>query len=161
MKQLLLIRHAKSSWEAPLRDFDRPLTSRGIQDAHLVSSNIINQIPKSYLLWSSAAKRATETAIIFAQNIGFPIESIIFKQELYTFDERQLEQIIKSCPDEYDHLIVFGHNEAITNFVNSFGNIFVDNVATAGFVNIIFDQHSWKLIQNGVTKKVVFPRDLN
>lgn len=161
MKQLLLIRHAKSSWEAPLRDFDRPLTSRGIHDAHLVSSNIINQIPKSYLLWSSAAKRASETAMIFAQNIGFPLDSIIFKQELYTFDERQLEQIIKSCPDEYDHLIVFGHNEAITNFVNSFGNIFVDNVATAGFVNIIFDQHSWKLINNGVTKKVVFPRDLN
>ena len=160
MKQLILVRHAKSSWEVPLRDFDRPLTHKGIRDAHLVSSNIDNQLPKSFLVWSSAAKRASETAMIFAQNLSFPIESIQFKEELYTFDERKLEQIIKSCSDEYEHLIVFGHNEAITNFVNKFGNIFIDNVSTSGFVNIIFDCSSWNAIEKGVTKKVIFPRDL-
>lgn len=160
MKQLILVRHAKSSWEAPLRDFDRPLTGKGIQDAHLVSSHIGNRIPKKFLLWSSAAKRASETAMIFAQNISFPVESIIFKEELYTFDERKLEQIIKGCPDDYENLVVFGHNEAITNFVNKFGNTFIDNVSTSGFVNIIFDQNSWKNIDKGVTKNVVFPRDL-
>jgi phosphohistidine phosphatase len=160
MKQLILVRHAKSSWDAPLRDYDRPLTSKGIQDAHLVSSHIGSHMPKTFLVWSSAAKRASETAMIFAQNISFPFESIIFKEELYTFDERKLEQIIKSCPDDYEHLIVFGHNEAITNFVNKFGDTFIDNVSTSGFVNIIFDQTSWKYIDNGVTKKVVFPRDL-
>ena len=160
MKQLILVRHAKSSWDAPLRDYDRPLTGKGIQDAHLVSSNVSSQIPKTFLVWSSAAKRASETAMIFSQNISFPLESIIFKEELYTFDERKLEQIIKSCSDDYDHLMVFGHNEAITNFVNKFGNTFIDNVSTSGFVNIIFDQNSWKYIEKGATKKVIFPRDL-
>lgn len=160
MKQLIVIRHAKSSWEAPLRDIDRPLTGKGIHDAHLVSSYISNLIPKSFVVWSSIAKRASETAIIFAQNISFPIESIMFKEELYTFDERKLEQIIKSCPNDYDNLILFGHNEAITNFVNKFGNIFIDNVSTSGFVNIIFDNTSWSEIEKGVTKKVVFPSDL-
>lgn len=161
MKQLLLVRHAKSSWDAPLRDFDRPLTSKGINDAHLVSSHIGNQMPKSFLVWSSAAKRASETALIFAQNISFPVESIIFKEDLYTFDEKKLEQVIKSCSDDYDHLFIFGHNEAITNFVNKFGNTFIDNVSTSGFVNIIFEQNSWKSIEKGSTKKVIFPRDLN
>lgn len=160
MKELILVRHAKSSWDAPLRDYDRPLAGKGIQDAHLVSSNIGGHMPKTFLVWSSAAKRASETAMIFAQNISFPIESIIFKEELYTFDERKLEQVIKSCSDDYDHLIVFGHNEAITNFVNKFGNTFIDNVSTSGFVNIIFDQNSWKYIERGQTKKVIFPRDL-
>jgi phosphohistidine phosphatase len=160
MKQLILIRHAKSSWDAPLRDYDRPLTGKGIKDAHLVSSNIASQIPNTFMVWSSAAKRAAETAMIFAQNISFPVDSINFKEELYTFDERKLEQVIKSCPDDYDHLVVFGHNEAITNFVNKFGNTFIDNVSTSGFVNIIFDQNSWKYIEKGVTKKVIFPRDL-
>jgi phosphohistidine phosphatase len=160
MKQLILIRHAKSSWEVPIRDFDRSLTNKGMQDAHLVSSHISNHIPESFLVWSSAAKRASETAMIFVQNLSFPIESIQFKEELYTFDERKLEQIIKSCSDEYVHLIVFGHNAAITNFVNKFGSIFIDNVATSGFVNIIFEQNSWNDIKNGTTKKVIFPRDL-
>jgi phosphohistidine phosphatase len=160
MKELILVRHAKSSWEAPLRDYDRPLTSKGIQEAHLVSTYISNQIPNTFLIWSSAAKRAAETAMIFAQNISFPYESIIFKEELYTFDEINLEQIIKSCPDHYEHLIIFGHNEAITNFVNKFGSSYIDNVATSGFVSILFEQESWKYINNGMTKKVIFPRDL-
>jgi phosphohistidine phosphatase len=57
-------------------------------------------------------------------------------------------------------LIIFGHNEAITNFVNKFGSSFIENVATSGFVSILFEQESWKYISNGITKKVVFPRDL-
>ena len=40
MKNLVLIRHAKSNWDTPLKDIDRPLDQRGLQDAHLVSSNI-------------------------------------------------------------------------------------------------------------------------
>jgi len=160
MKHLILIRHAKSSWDAPLRDFDRPLNNKGIHDAHLVSSNISSYLPKSFVVWSSSAKRAAETAMIFAQNISFPVDSIMFKDELYTFDEKKLEQMIKSCSDEYDHLIVFGHNEAITNFVNNFGDIFIDNVSTSGFVSIIFDNSSWKDIKKGVTQKIIFPRDL-
>jgi phosphohistidine phosphatase len=113
-----------------------------------------------YLLWSSPAKRAAETAVIFAQNLSYPLDNIDFKEELYTFDGKKLEEIIKSCPDDYDNLIVFGHNEAITNFVNKFGNIFVDNVSTSGFVKIIFENTSWNNIENGITKKVIFPRDL-
>lgn len=160
MKQLLLVRHAKSSWDAPLHDYDRPLTSRGIKDAHLVSTHIRSKIPKTYIVWSSAAKRASETALIFAQNISYPAENIQFKEELYTFDETKLEQLIKSCSDDYDHLIVFGHNEAVTNFVNKFGSILIDNVSTSGFVNIIFEQNSWQDIANGTTKNVIFPSDL-
>lgn len=160
MKQLILVRHAKSSWDAPLRDYDRPLTSRGIKDAHLVSAHIGSKIPKTFLVWCSAAKRTSETALIFAQNIPYPVDRIVFKEDLYTFDERKLEQIIKSCPDEYDHLIVFGHNEAVTNFANKFGSTFIDNISTSGFVNIIFGQNSWQYIENGTTKNVIFPRDL-
>ena len=160
MKQLILIRHAKSSWDAPLQDVDRPLSNKGIQDAHLVSSNIVNQIPKSFIVWSSFAKRAAETAMIFSQNISFPFESVVVKEELYTFDDKKLEKIIKSCSNDYDNLILFGHNEAITNFVNKFGSIFINNVSTSGFVNIIFEQNSWENIEKGTTKKVIFPRDL-
>lgn len=160
MKQLLLIRHAKSSWETPLHDHDRPLTVKGIQDAHLVSTHIVPMIPKTFLMWSSTAKRAAETAIIFSQNLSFPTDSIHFKEELYTFDEKRLEEVIKSCFDDCDNLIVFGHNEAITNFVNKFGSVFIDNVSTCGFVSIRFDCESWKHIKLGYTQKIIVPRDL-
>jgi phosphohistidine phosphatase len=112
------------------------------------------------MFWCSIAKRATETAIVLAQNISFPLESIQFKTELYTFDDRKLEQIIKSCPDSCDHLIVCGHNEAITNFVNKFGDRFIDNVPTSGFVKLVFNANCWKDIADGQTLKTIFPKEL-
>jgi phosphohistidine phosphatase len=160
MKNLILIRHAKSSWEAPLKDFDRPLMKKGILDAHEVSTNISKYLPKTYIIWSSTAARASETAVIFAQNISYPIESIIYRDDLYTFDERQLEKVIKSCDNSLESVILFGHNEAITNFVNKFGDVFIDNVPTSGFVSLQFDSESWDSINKGITHKTIFPKDL-
>lgn len=160
MKNLIIIRHAKSSWNAPLNDIDRPLEQRGIKDAHLVAMQSINFLPPKYQIFSSNAKRAAETAMIFAQNFSYPIENIVFKTELYTFDENKLEKIIKLFDNNYDNVILFGHNEAITNFVNKFGDIFIDNVSTSGLVSLQFDTYDWQHIQNGKTLKVLFPKDL-
>ena len=160
MKNLILIRHAKSSWEAPLKDIDRPLEQRGIKEAHLVAANCIKYIPSVFVMLSSTAKRASETALIFAQTILYPVESIIFKEELYTFDENQLEKVIKSSNNVFENIILFGHNEAITNFVNKFGDIFVDNVRTSGFVSLEFDIDNWKNISKGKIKKIIFPKKI-
>ncbi len=160
MKNLILIRHAKSSWEAPLKDKDRPLSKRGINDAHLMAANVEEYLPKSYIVWSSTAQRAKNTAYIFAETLSIPLDTIIFKDELYTFDEKKLEKSIKSCDNQYDNLILFGHNDAITNFVNIFGNLAVDNVKTTGFVFMSFNENDWKNIHRGTTEKVLFPSDL-
>ncbi|MBK0370108.1 SixA phosphatase family protein [Flavobacterium agrisoli] len=160
MKNLILIRHAKSSWEAPLQDFDRPLQMKGIVNAHMVSAAVSEFLPKTYIIWSSPAARAKETAFIFAQNMSYPLESIVFKNELYTFDRKELENVIKSCDNDFDSVILFGHNEAITNFVNKFGDVFIENVPTSGFVSLQFEASSWDEIKKGKTHKVLFPKDL-
>ncbi len=160
MKNLIVIRHAKSSWHAPLKDIDRPLEKRGIQDAHLVATKALKHLPKTFMIWSSVAKRASETAMIFAQNFSYPLENILFKPELYTFDELQLEKVISSFNNDYDNVILFGHNEAITNFVNKFGDVYIDNVPTSGFVSLTFDTSSWQTLENGKTIKTIFPKEL-
>jgi phosphohistidine phosphatase len=160
MKNLILVRHSKSSWATPTKDIDRPLIQRGIVDAHIVSSRIMSYIPKTFLFWTSTAKRASDTALIFAQNISFPIENIVYKDDLYTFDEFQLEKVIKSCNNLYETVILFGHNDAITNFVNKFGDCILPNVPTSGFVSIQFDDDQWSNIKNGRILKTIFPKDL-
>ena len=160
MKKLILIRHAKSSWEGDVEDKERPLAKRGIKDAHLVSSKILKYLPKTFAIWSSPAKRAMETAMIFAQNVSFPIESIVFKDELYTFDVEELEKVVKTCNNDYDCVILFGHNGAITDFVNKFGDVFIENVPTSGFVSIDFEIESWENIKKGETGETVFPKNL-
>ena len=160
MKNLILVRHAKSSWEVPMQDKNRVLMPQGIADAHLVSFLAKDFIPKTYSIWASTAKRATNTALIFAQNFGYPLESIVYKDDLYTFDENKLEKIIKSCSNLLDNVIVFGHNSAITNFVNKFGGIFIDNVSTSGFVSLEFDTNDWTTIEKGKINKIIFPKEL-
>ena len=108
----------------------------------------------------STAKRAQETALIFAQNFSYPIKSIVFKEELYTFDVNQLEKVIKSLNNDSESVILFGHNEAITNFVNKFGDIFIENVPTSGFVSLKFNSETWQSIEKGKTMKIIFPKDL-
>jgi phosphohistidine phosphatase len=160
MKNLILIRHAKSSRENPVSDKDRNLTERGRNDAVLVSLESLILLNDKFVFFSSNARRAFETATIFATNFSFPINEIIINEDLYTFNENQLEKVIKSLNNDLENVILFGHNEAITNFVNKFGDIFIDNVPTSGLVWIKFDCLDWKLLKKGKTQKVVFPRDL-
>ena len=160
MKNLILIRHAKSSWDNTVSDKERNLTERGRNDATLVSLESLNWLSDKFVLFSSNARRAFETATIFATNYSFPVNEIIINEDLYTFDENQLEKVIKSLNNDLENVILFGHNEAITNFVNKFGDIFIENVPTSGLVWIKFDCLEWKLLKKGKTQKVVFPRDL-
>jgi phosphohistidine phosphatase len=160
MKNLILIRHAKSCWNTPVNDRDRTLANRGIRDSHLVSAHFVDHLPKSFILYSSPAKRASETAIIFSQNISCPLECIVFIEELYTFDGNDLEDTIKSFDDKYENIILFGHNKAITDFVNKFGDVFIQNVPTSGLVFLTFKNENWKSITKGKTEKIIFPRDL-
>lgn len=160
MKKLILMRHAKSDWSQPAGDFGRPLTSSGIADAGLVGAELAKALPEHFIVWSSAAQRAMQTAFIVADAIGYPSENIILQQDLYTFDMRGLERCIRTCDNLYDSLILFGHNEAITDFVNKFGDIFIDNVPTAGCVTINFGANDWNAIGIGTTDRVILPRDL-
>lgn len=160
MKNLIIIRHAKSDSETRLADIDRPINQRGIEDAKLVATNFLNFIPEKFVIHCSTAKRTKETAIIFANTILYPVSSIIYYDNLYTFDENNLENVIKSCNNDVDNVILFGHNNAITNFVNKFGDIYIDNVPTAGLIWLQFHTDYWNELKQGKIKKTIFPRNL-
>lgn len=160
MKNLMIVRHAKSSWDGIEADIDRPLAPRGKSDAGLMAQQIRGLLPTKYAIYSSIATRAAETAWLFSQAFGFPANKIQFDSRLYTFDERELETVIRSFDDRDQNVILFGHNEAITNFVNKFGDVMIDTVATSGFVKLAFAADKWAEIDNGKTTNVLFPRDL-
>ena len=158
MKNIVLIRHAKSSLEFFSKDFDRDLINKGITNAGKCANEIHNQINLNAVIWSSPAIRAYKTARIFMNCWNLKDERIHLIDDLYTFDSIKLEQIVKSCPNNINNLILFGHNSAITDFVNKFGNIFIQNVPTSGLVSINFETDNWKKIKNGNTIKILFPR---
>ncbi len=160
MKNLILIRHAKSDWTLNQDDFDRTLAQKGIENTKRVAAESREFLPTGYIIFSSAAVRAKETAILFAKTLDYPLQEIQFIDALYTFDERQLEIQVRKLSDQYRNVILFGHNEAITNFVNKFGDMYIDNVPTSGFVWLKFQATHWNSIEKGTINKIIFPRDL-
>lgn len=157
MKNLILIRHSKSSWDKPVQDIDRPISKRGVRDAHLIAAKATKFLPPNYLVWSSKAKRTQQTAYIFSKYFSIPLEIIHFSEDLYTFDAKSLEKSIKKCENSYNCLILFGHNEAITKFVNKFGNLYIENVPTSGLVALQFETNDWNSISKGKTIATLFP----
>ncbi len=161
MKKLTLIRHAKSSWNNPVNDFNRPIIEEGIKKTIKVATETKNLFNENSLIWVSSAERTRQTAKLFLSIWEVKDEMLLqFKDDLYTFDSYQLEKIVKSCSNEINNLILFGHNSAITDFVNKFGDIFIDNVPTSGYVSIIFECEDWDKINKGKTDKIIFPRDI-
>jgi phosphohistidine phosphatase len=159
MKNIILIRHAKSNWDLPLPDKERTIINSGIKKSIKVANKTVNFINPSAIIWCSSAKRTQLTAEIFLNVWNLEPKNIEVIDDLYTFDCLQLEEIVKSCPNQCENLILFGHNSAITDFVNKFGNKFVTNVPTSGFVSIDFDTTSWATITKGTTQNIIFPSE--
>ena len=160
MKKLILVRHAKSSWEHDVIDHQRPLKKRGFEDADLVSKSFKNQGIKVDLVVSSDAIRAKTTAEIFISNLSIDERIVQLNHDLYDFSGMDLIRVIKSCDNNINTLMVFGHNHAITAFVNTYGDKYIDNVPTSGLVAIKFDIDQWKELKPGKTLITIFPRDL-
>lgn len=157
MKTLYLIRHAKSSWEFNLDDHERPLNERGLQDAPLVASHIKTLIKNPDRILSSDAVRAKTTAVLYMQSLEIPDNRLELVSELYDFVGRSVERIIKSCGDDVETLMVFGHNNAMTYLVNQWGDREIDTVPTAAFTAIYFEQDRWADIKNGTIQHYITP----
>ncbi|WGH76775.1 histidine phosphatase family protein [Tenacibaculum tangerinum] len=160
MKTLYIVRHAKSSWEYDsVKDIDRPLKERGINDAHLLSKYLAEEIKRPDVFLSSSANRALHTAVIFCENFEYPLSNLKIKRQLYSFSDGYLVKTVKALDDSFNSAIVFSHDHGINSFVNKFGSKPIAHVATCGVVGIAFDTKHWKDIKKGNTILIEFPKN--
>ena len=160
MKTLYIVRHAKSSWEYEgIKDIDRPLKKRGINDSYLISNVLKKKISCPDVFVSSCANRALHTAMIFSYTFNYPLANLKISKSLYSFSDGYLIKTVKAMDDSFDSAIIFSHDHGISTFVNKFGSISVDHVPTCGVVGIKFDTSHWKNIKHGTTVVMDFPRD--
>ncbi|KJD32695.1 phosphohistidine phosphatase [Tamlana sedimentorum] len=160
MKKLIIVRHAKSSWEHNVSDHERPLNKRGFNDADLVSKYLINLKLKYDKLISSDAMRAKTTANIFIENLKITKSICFLDHNLYDFSGEKLIQVVRECPDSVNNLIIFGHNHAITSFVNLYGDVYVDNIPTCGVTILELNIEQWDNLKPGKTFRTIFPKHL-
>jgi phosphohistidine phosphatase len=149
MKNLFLIRHAKSSWKnIGLKDFDRPLNKRGKESLKVMSKIFADKYSKIDLILSSPAERAKVTAISFAERLNYKVDKIIFLDDLYMADTKEIFDIISNQKEENNSIILFGHNPGLTDFVNIYSNSTLENIPTCGVVHLSLEKN-WKDIKHG------------
>ncbi len=145
MKNLLLIRHAKSSWEDPmLSDQERPLNKRGKKDAPAMGRLLKEKNLPADLIVCSPAKRAFKTAKLIAEEMGYPKKRIEVREEIYEQGLDALIELIGKLEDSLDRVFLIGHNPELTDLANRLTGAGIENVPTCGIVSIEFPLSHWK-----------------
>jgi phosphohistidine phosphatase len=146
MKHLVIVRHAKSSWDHPaLDDIDRPLNERGIADAPVMARRLKDRSLYPQQMISSPAVRAITTCLAFANVMGFPHERILREKRIYHADVDQLLDVIRNIEDMQGDqpVFLFGHNPGLTDLVNELLDENIDNVPTTGVVSCTLQIENW------------------
>jgi phosphohistidine phosphatase len=80
MKTLVIVRHAKSSWDNPgLPDHERSLSKRGLRDAPKMGARLADWGPPVDRVISSSAVRALTTAELITQEMGLPWDEVVLQ----------------------------------------------------------------------------------
>ena len=163
MKTVILIRHAKSSWDDPsMSDFDRPLNERGKKDAPEMAARLLKRKQKVDAFISSPAKRAKKTAAIFAREYGIDKDDLVLVEKLYHASERDFLEVISQLPETLENIAVFSHNPGLTDFVNTLTDkIRTDNVPTSGMFAVSFEGN-WQMFKDAPKEFLFFdyPKNL-
>ena len=147
MKQITLLRHAKSSWKnSDLLDIERPLNKRGKRDAPLMGKIIARRISKPDLFLTSPAKRARKTVNIIAKEMGFPRKLITIVDNIYRSNADNLRRIFSNIEDQFNSIILCGHNPSLTELLRLFTTSNIENIPTCGIATIRFSIDKWKNI---------------
>lgn len=150
MKNLIVIRHAKSSWAEPgLADRERPLNKRGKRDAPFMGALLRARGVTPDLMVASPARRATKTARLIAAEVGYPVETITVEERVYRDDAAGLIDLIGTLPNDRAVVFLIGHNPTLTDLVNLLAGESVGNLPTCSVADIEFAGDSWAHIAPG------------
>lgn len=145
MKSVILVRHAKSSWDdAGVSDFDRPLNGRGKEDAPKMAKRLVDRHITIDAFISSPAKRARKTAAIFIKEFEGDKDEIILVPDLYLPATEAFYAAIAGAPSKAKIIALFSHNPGITDFANELTDVRVDDMPTCSIFAVKADIQDWK-----------------
>lgn len=150
MKQILIMRHAKSDWYSGAEsDFKRPLNERGERDAPRMGLEILKrEIVPDHIL-SSPAKRAFDTAKAVADESGF-MGKIKKVDDFYFGSLGEVLTHLKNLDNSIKRVLVVGHNPTWGQLAEKLvdGNIEIE-MSTASLVSVDANIENWNDLELG------------
>jgi phosphohistidine phosphatase len=157
MKNILILRHAKSDWGNPsLSDFDRPLSARGLKDAPRMGSVLMKLGCMPDLVVSSPSMRTRQTVALSVLEKGYS-GPVRWDETLYGGTFHDFLQIIRSLPERIERPLLVGHNPGVEDtlallLTRQEGGIHGSSsirVPTAGLAYLDADLYSWDALKPG------------
>jgi len=144
MKNLYLIRHAKSDWsDMSQSDFERGLNRRGQKAIFTMADALLEKGVIPDLILSSSAHRAKLTAKGLAHELGYN-GKIKYIDKLYMAEPFDVISILKEIKDKYHNVFVVGHNPETTELTDLMMDEYIDNVPTLGIISFELPLKHWK-----------------
>jgi phosphohistidine phosphatase len=161
MKTLLLMRHAKSDWDADYGpDHDRPLNDRGLRSAQLMGRVLADEGLVPDLIITSTAVRAWRTAELAIEAGDWDTE-LVLDRSLYDEGPRGVLEAGASAPD-VGSLMLVGHQPTWSMLVSALTGERAD-MKTATVAVIELDLDSWGGLPEACGKltRVLKPRSFD
>jgi phosphohistidine phosphatase len=150
MKELLVIRHGKSSWDDPsLADHDRPLAGRGREAAPEMGRRLRLRGVVPERLVTSDAVRARDTAAALGEALGLGPEAVLLEPRLYTGSGTDVLAVVRRLDEAYERIGIVGHNPALHEFLHAASHLRLDKFPTAAVAHLRFPARRWSDIEPG------------
>lgn len=144
MKTLILVRHAKSSWDkVGMDDIERPLNERGKEDAPVMARRLKDKNIDIDIFVSSPAKRAHRTCKYFAKEYDVDKKDILLMDKLYGASITAFLEVISKLDNKHKSAIIFSHNPGITEFANTLTTVRIDNMSTCSMFAVQANVDRW------------------
>ena len=142
MKKLLLLRHAKSSWEdTSLPDFERPLNERGLRAAPLIGKFMRERQLRPDLVICSPARRTRETIALVLEAAGIETKTR-YDERIYEATASRLREIVSEIEDDHQEVLLVGHNPGFENLLERLTGQ-TERMPTAALALVILNAENW------------------
>ncbi|GIX05373.1 MAG: phosphoglycerate mutase [Planctomycetaceae bacterium] len=117
-RQLLLMRHGKSSWDNPhLPDEERPLKPRGRKAARRIGRWLCEQgVELDFILCSTAVRAEQTCQELLAELRAQPM--VEYHPTLYHAPPETILRVLRHLSDGVHIVLVIGHNPGLEEFVS-------------------------------------------
>ena len=113
MLTLSLLRHAKSSWKNPtLPDRERPLSTRGMNDAPLMGRAMTERGIDPELVLCSSARRTVDTLALVLPELKVE-PKVVYEDALYHASPEEMLDMLRAISPGASRVLIVGHNPEI------------------------------------------------
>jgi phosphohistidine phosphatase len=146
-RRLTLVRHANAEQDADVRDFERPLSKKGLGEANEMAKRLNGRGLIPDLILASAAVRTRETAETFAKVLGIPARLLQADDSLYLAEGDHIIATIRAVGPRVEHLLLIGHNPGISAAAISLApEAIKGDLPTCGTLTMVVNCKTWNLI---------------